>query len=86
MRVVRGFPRLPADMPTWERVLARGTHVLFYVLMIGVPLLGWVDGHPLARKPAPDPWFGLFDWPPLPLTPDKAQSHRSSSCTGRWHA
>src|SRR3546814_5847757 len=40
-RLGHAWPPFPAAMPRWERVLARGTHFLFYVLMIGVPLLGW---------------------------------------------
>ena len=40
-RFTHPWPPLPEGMPGWERVLARGTHVAFYVLMIAVPLLGW---------------------------------------------
>jgi cytochrome b561 len=35
------WPAFPGGMPSWERLLARTTHILFYVLMIGAPLLGW---------------------------------------------
>src|SRR3954464_14277443 len=33
---------LPATLTRWERVLAGLTHVGFYVIMIGMPLTGWL--------------------------------------------
>ncbi len=39
-RFTHPWPPLPDRMPTWEKLLARGTHVTFYVLMIGAPLMG----------------------------------------------
>ena len=32
---------MPGHLARWERVLARTVHVLFYVVMIGLPLSGW---------------------------------------------
>ncbi|WP_321804097.1 cytochrome b [Burkholderia sp. BCC1993] len=34
-------PALPADLPRWQIVAAYGSHLLLYVLMIGLPLIGW---------------------------------------------
>ncbi|MCD2315660.1 cytochrome b [Sphingomonas sp. IC-11] len=34
-------PPLPAELPQWERTVARINHTLFYVVMIGLPLTGW---------------------------------------------
>lgn len=34
-------PPLPADMPQWEKTLSGVVHVLFYVILIGLPLTGW---------------------------------------------
>lgn len=39
-RFTHPWPPLPEAMPRWEKLLARGTHVTFYVLMIGAPLMG----------------------------------------------
>ncbi len=58
-------PQWPPAMPIWERVLARMTHVLLYVLMILMPLSGWVMS--TAAGKAPD-FFWLFSFP-LPLVP-----------------
>jgi cytochrome b561 len=55
---------LPGEMPRWEKIAARATHVLFYVLLIGLPLTGWAASSAGGR---PILWFGLFDWPLLPV-------------------
>ncbi|MDQ4421354.1 cytochrome b [Sphingobium sp. DEHP117] len=55
-------PALPADTPHWQAVSARGLHILFYVMMIGVPLSGWIF---TSAGPYPLNWFGLFDIPKL---------------------
>ena len=43
---------------------ARTTHVLFYVLLIGLPLGGWLAGSLVDR---PIDFFGLFTIPVLPV-------------------
>jgi len=56
---------LPDDMKRWEKGLARVTHVLFYVLLIAMPLTGWAAVSATGRDLS---WFGLFNWPLLPIT------------------
>ncbi len=48
----------------WERTLARLVHGLFYVLMIAVPLSGWMLSSSSDR---PTDFFGLFEIAPLPV-------------------
>ena len=55
---------LPDTMRRWERLLARATHVLFYVFMIGMPLAGWAASSAAGLDIL---WFGLFPWPLLPI-------------------
>ena len=55
---------LPDGTPRWQKVAARGTHGLFYVLLIGMPLVGWAASSAAGR---PILWFGLFEWPLLPI-------------------
>lgn len=59
--VDRRRPLLP-PMPGWQRALATTTHVLLYVVLIGMPLSGWLynsaSGFPLQ-------WFGLAQVPAL---------------------
>ncbi len=35
-------PAPPPGMPQWERAAARATHLLLYLLMIAMPLSGWI--------------------------------------------
>jgi cytochrome b561 len=41
VRVRYGAPSLPADLPAPIKLAAHLSHYAFYVLMIGMPLLGW---------------------------------------------
>lgn len=61
-------PPLPVAMPAWQKTLARGVHVLFYALLIGVPLGGWamVSASPLAET-VQTYLFGVVPWPHLPF-------------------
>ncbi|WP_394270131.1 cytochrome b [Qipengyuania sp.] len=63
-RLTHKVPPLPANYATWERVLARTTHVLFYVLLIGLPVGGWLANSLAGRE---IDMFGLFTIPPLPV-------------------
>lgn len=58
----------PAAMPRWEKIIARTSHVLFHVLLLGLPLTGWAASSAGGREIA---WFGLFQWPLLPLPLDR---------------
>ncbi len=68
-RVMTPAPPYPATMKTWELAAAKITHVLFYVLMIGIPLTGWLAfGNFLREEPAMSAVriFGLFSVPAGP--------------------
>lgn len=54
----------PAGTPPWQAFAAKATHVLFYVLLIGIPLMGWAASSAGGRDIN---WFGLFNWPLLPV-------------------
>lgn len=58
-------PPLPAAMPGWEQAAARATHVAFYVLLIVLPLLGWLF---VSATPFQVPTF-LFGVVPIPHFP-----------------
>jgi cytochrome b561 len=64
---------LPASMPRWQKLLARITHVLFYVLLIALPLTGWAASSATGREIQ---WFGLFQWPLLPIGGGRPVSHQ----------
>jgi cytochrome b561 len=55
-------PELPVEMSKFERIAARLTHVIFYVLLFAMPLSGWIMS---SAKNYSVSWFGLFTWPDL---------------------
>jgi cytochrome b561 len=55
-------PELPSGMPRIERLLARSTHIAFYVLLFAMPLSGWMMS---SAKNYSVSWFGRFTWPNL---------------------
>jgi len=55
-------PSLPTHMQPVERFLARFTHVSLYVLLIAMPLSGWLMS---SAKNYSVSWFGAFSWPNL---------------------
>lgn len=65
-RFVRPPPPLPASVSPAERFVAGAVYVLFYVVMIGMPLSGWAltSASPLIRV-YPITFFGLFEFPAI---------------------
>jgi cytochrome b561 len=61
-RLLHRPPELPAAMPAWQRKVAEATHVLLYVLMIAVPLSGWLMS---SAKGFQTVWFGVLPLPDL---------------------
>jgi cytochrome b561 len=76
-RALNPPPPLPAGMPGWQVKASRWSHRLLYLLMILVPLGGWVM---VSASPLDFPisWFGLFEWPQLPIPNDKALAEQVS--------
>jgi cytochrome b561 len=70
-RLANATPALPEHMPAWERFAAKATHWAFYVLMIALPLTGWLyvsagwSAHTDQPLAAPTRYFGLFHVPDL---------------------
>ncbi|MDZ4251296.1 MAG: cytochrome b [Sulfuritalea sp.] len=67
-RLAHRPPELPASMPAWQRSVAAATHVLLYLLMVAVPLSGWLMS---SAKGFQTVWFGVLPLPDL-LTKDEA--------------
>jgi len=66
-RLANPTPALPSGMPAWERAAARSSHLLLYLLMIALPVSGWIINS-AANVP-----FRIFWLIPLPaiVAPDK---------------
>jgi len=60
-------PKLPDAMADWEKWLARAVHVLFYALLLAIPLLGWASAS-AGRGVAP--LFGSIPFFDLPVPRD----------------
>lgn len=40
-RMLNPPPPLPPDLPSWQKSLAKASHVVLYILMFALPLVGW---------------------------------------------
>lgn len=58
-------PPFDAVLRPWEALLARLTHWFFYLLLIAIPLTGWMLSSSSNRG---IDYFGLFDIRPLPVS------------------
>jgi cytochrome b561 len=74
-RLMNPIPALP-PMSAPLRFLARGTHYLFYALIIGIPLVGWLMVS-ASSTGAPTMWFGLFPVPSFSFLADLPRAQRS---------
>jgi len=65
-RLINPVPALPAGLSAPLRYAAHASHFLLYFLIVFIPLTGWimVSASPLGNGTL---YFGLFDWPNLPL-------------------
>ncbi len=79
-RLTHKVPPLPDGMKAWERVAARITHIGFYVLMIGIP----IGGYMAASSYGGDQPILLFDAIELPKLP-VPQTEAMQSLTGSMH-
>lgn len=72
-RFVHRPPPLAAHLKPWERALAKTTHALFYILLIVMPLAGWVAMSSFGF--GVNVW-GLFELPalPVPNAPERGEA------------
>jgi cytochrome b561 len=64
-RLTHKPPPLP-DMPPIEKAAAEGTHLLLYLLMLGIPLTGWALAS-VSVFNLPTVLYGVMPWPHLPV-------------------
>ena len=62
IRLATQSPPLPADLPRWQARAAKGSHVLLYIAMAGIPLIGWAM---LSAGGYPVKIAGGFVLPPI---------------------
>ena len=67
LRIIYGAPELPADLPEPLKLAAISSQYIFYLLMIGMPLIGWAM---LSAAAYPVVLFGGVHLPAiLPVSP-----------------
>ncbi len=71
-RLAHRPPPLAAHLKAWEKGLAHLTHATFYVLLIALPLGGWLAN---SMNGKPIDFFGLFAIPILPSGLNKDLAH-----------
>lgn len=70
-RATHPAPPLPGEMARWERAAAFASHWMLYVILVGMPVSGYLldaaAGHPIS-------YFGLFSVPLVPKSPGLAHA------------
>jgi len=78
-RFMRPPPPEPATLVGWEKTLSTVVHWAFYVVMIAMPLTGWIIVS-TSRIEVPTLLFGAVPWPHLPGLPDLEPAAKRA-----WH-
>jgi cytochrome b561 len=84
-RIAGGTPPIVPAPPAWQARIGQLTHGLLYLLMIGMPIGGWLI---LSAEGDPVPFFGL-ELPAL-VSPDEAlgkqieEIHETVGTVGYW--
>jgi cytochrome b561 len=68
-RITHKAPAYPASMSGGVRLLSSATHIILYVLMVLIPLSGWIMA---SAGDSPISFFGLFDVPKFGVTKEDA--------------
>jgi cytochrome b561 len=61
-RLTAGAPAPDPTLVPWQRAVSSTMHTLLYVLLLAMPVVGWIAN---SAYGAPTPFFGLFDLPPI---------------------
>jgi cytochrome b561 len=74
-RLVVGAPMPDLTLKRWERAVSSAVHGLLYVLLLALPVAGYVANSAYGAAGTPTPFFGLFQLPPI-TAPNEALSER----------
>jgi cytochrome b561 len=81
VRLRRGTPDLPADLPWWQVAGAKASHWLLHILLIAMPLIGWsmlsAGGYPIEL-------YGPLYLPPI--MPRSDMLHAALLAADTWLA
>ena len=71
-RLTHTQPAFSQHFARWERLAARIVHFTFYVLLVGLPLMGWIGS---SLEGDSIDVFGAFTIPGLPLAENRGAGH-----------
>ena len=71
-RATHSVPPLKLQMPAWQEKVMQLTHLTLYLLMLAIPVVGWLIS---SAKGYTVNYFGLFELPDL-VDKDKALGHQ----------
>ena len=74
-------PPPPPGMPRWMARLARINHALLYVVLLGMPLAGYLHS---ATSPHPGDFLGLVELPGLPRDDGVSTALLAVHLAGQW--
>ncbi len=78
-RLTHRPPPHPVGQPRWETIASKIVHVAFYVIMIGLPVTGWIMVS-TSRLTIPTLLYGTIPWPHIPGLPELAAGPKHA-----WH-
>jgi cytochrome b561 len=74
-RLIVGAPAPEPTLKRWERAVSSAVHGLLYVLLLALPVVGYVANSAYGAAGTPTPFFGLFELPPI-VAPNEALAER----------
>ena len=80
-RLLHRPPPYPATMTRWERLAAGAVHALFYLLMVAMPLTGWIVVSASAFN-IPTLLYGTIPLPHIGVVHDLPMAQRHAIETG----
>ncbi|GAC17318.1 cytochrome b [Paraglaciecola arctica] len=85
VRFIKPAPEILAVIPRWQQLLAKAIHIALYILMIGMPIAGWLI---LSGEGKNIPFFGL-NLPALiaqnkPLAETIEEVHKTAGTVGYY--
>lgn len=84
LRFMFKAPPAPSHMKPWERLILKSVHGFFYLLMLALPLTGWLVVS-LSPLKIPTVLFGLVAWPHMPVDGVFANPKEAMELVGSIH-
>jgi len=78
-RLTHAAPPSPAGQPGWEQLASKVVHASFYVIMIGLPITGWIVVS-TSKTNIPTLLYGVIPWPHVPGLAELAAAPKH-----QWH-